>query len=1001
MRPQIRDFLQQRLALSSLEMGRLSWRWAGWLWVHADDVRLRTRDGLLRYGKGDVAVRLPLWPMLLGRIAPDRIELDGGALELNLPQPLPPASAAGRLPDVALVLNDVALSWRVGETRGVWPRVRFSLDDGRLALEAAGLRLNGRLDADGLPARLTLEARGLDWLPRAWRAHVRGAGPCVASLARQETRRWRFSLGLRAGEGRSKAGNEGARIVLAGFPAIPFDELAARGEIVLDDAGALSGVRLHRAAWRQGESAIDAHGAWRAGRLRLQASAPRLALRHVWSWLAPLEDAPAWRDWLSRMRAGEGRNIEASLDLAWPLPGWPDAAALDAMRWKVTGEVHGAEIALGTGGEALTDLEAALEVSDAGLQARIRHARLPARMGEAKGRMRMDWRSLLMHIEGEARADMARVLARLGPPQARQWRWQASAATGSFSLLWHPEEETPRKASAVIRPDGVWRVRVNGMALALADGEVGWDAARGFTMRNMRVEGRRLHGRVSLAASERKAAGGKGAKGAQEGAWRLTALDARGSGDFASLAAHFQLPVAGASGMLAARIVLDSHWHGALDLTDSGWNNLLGGGKRIGDGCVIAFSGRARTDDIVRLDDVRGACKAFAVRGSARLSNEGLRVSLDRLETRHFRGALTITGPLAAGAPWEMDVRADYLDRRAIPTGWGKVAAADDKPWALRARIQRFVWDDAELSGVLLNIASRKDSVGMLEAARIHAGDLNVTDAAAMFALRGDGVIDLRRLRARMEKQALEMSATLTPRAGGGMDWRGFALLEGDFGHLMKRAGLSSRFLGGRAHVLFAGRGVALRDQPWWKDLQGRVRLRVDEGRVLEGGPLTKLLAITSLADLPRLLLGMRKDLSGPGLMFDRLQMEAIMRGHTVAVRNLALRSSAFDMAGQGEVRLDARTIDMKMVVHPLQNLDAILAKIPLLRDLLGGRAHSLYRKVYWMHGPVEDAKVEEISPEKAGLASGGLVETLLGLPARWFGGPPAGQPGRAAGGGG
>ncbi len=963
-------------------MGRLSWRWAGRIWIRAGDVRLQTRDGALRYEGGDVAVRLSLWPMLFGRIAPDRIELDGGRLDLNLVRP-----AGAGAPDVALLLNDVAVRWRAGGWRGDWPRVRFSFDDGRLALEAAGMRLSGRLDADGLPARLRLDAEGLDWLPAEWRGYVRGARAFSLEIERREPRRWRFSCGARtAGSDSTKAAP--ARLQLAGWPVIPFDELAASGEVALNDEGGLSALRLVRLGWREGGSAIQARGEWRAGRLRLRASSPRLALRHVWAWLAPLQDAPAWRDWLSRMKAGEGRNIEASLELAWPLPGGPDAAALDAMRWKIAGDVRGAEIALGTGGEALTDLDAALEVADKGLQARIRHARLPARMGEATGRLRMDWQSLLMRIEGDARVDMARVLARLGPPRAKQWRWRDAAATGSFKLLWHPEEDTPRKASAVIRPAGVWRVAVNGMALALSDGEVGWDAAKGFTMTRMLVQGRRLRGRVSLAASERK-------NGDGSGAWRLTSLDASGSGDFAALAAHFQIPVGGASGMIAARIALDSRWHGALDLTDSGWNNLLGGAKRIGEGCVVAFSGKPGGADVVRLDEVRGECEAFSVRGSARLSDQGLRVSLDQLETPFFRGGLTISGPLAKGEPWEMDVRADYLDRRAIPAGWGGVSAADDKPWALRARIRRFVWDDAELSGVLLKLASRKDSVGMLEAARIHAGDLDATDAAAMFVLRGDGVIDLRRLRARMEKQSLEMSATLSPRIGGGMDWRGFALLEGDFGHLMKRTGLSDRFLGGKAHVLFAGRGVVLRNQPWWRGLQGRVRLRVDKGRVLDGGPLTKLLAVTSLADLPRLLLGMRKDLSGPGLMFDRLQMEAIIRDRSVGIRNLALRSSAFDMAGQGEVLLDARTIDMKMVVRPLQNLDAILAKIPLLRDILGGRARSLYRKIYWMHGPVATAKVEEIPPEKAGLSGGGLVEMLLGLPGRWFGGAaPAAKPG-------
>ncbi|MDX8402231.1 MAG: AsmA-like C-terminal domain-containing protein [Mariprofundaceae bacterium] len=980
LRPQVRDFLQQRLALESLEMGRLSWRWTGLIWVQAADVRLVARDGVLRYAGGDAAVRLSPWSLLSGRVMPDRVELDGGVLDLRLPHP--DASAGFVLPDTAVSLEGVALRWRVGTWHGELASLRLDWDDGRLDLAAQGLRVRGRFDDDGLPARLDLEAETMGWLPGRLRDRLKGQASASFRIERLSARRWRIEAGAR---GAAAPEARPAALSLAPHLAIPFDELAARGEIGLDAAGVPADVALRRLAWREGESAIEVHGAWRAGRLELNATAPRLALRHVWAWLVPLQDAPEWRDWLARMQAGEARHAQGRLILDWPLAGSAKRPVWEAMRWTVAGEVEGAEIALGTGGEVLREVRGRVSVSDKGLEAGIDHARLPAGMGIATGRMRMDWENLLMRIEGEASADMARVLARLGPPESKAWRWTASTAHASFALRWHPEEETPRAASARIRPVDEWRVRIGNAALSLADGTVAWDAAEGFSMKQMRVAGRRVSGRVSLVARERK------------GGWALEALDARGRGDFAALAEHFQLPAAGASGMVQARIALDSHWHGKIDLADSGWNNLLGGSKRIGEACAIDFSGR-RGGGVpfaafeVRIDEVRGACGDLTLEGSARLSGEGVRIALERLETPFFRGAVTIFGPASAAAPWEMDVNAETFDRRAAPLDWVGRVREDGKPWVLRARIQRFVWDDAVLGGVMLKLASRKDSVGMLEAARIHVGEVDIADAAAMFALRTDGVIDLRRLRARMARQSLEMSALLSPRKEGGMDWRGFALIEGDFGHLMKWAGLSDRFVDGRGHLLFSGRGVAMRARSWWDGLDGRLRLSVDDGRVLEGGPLTKLLAITSLADLPRLLLGRREDLKGEGMVFRRLQMEALIDGPRAAIRNMALRSSAFDMAGRGELRLDERTMDMTMVVRPLQNLDAILAKIPLLRDILGGREHSLYRKIYRMRGPVATAKVEEISAKEAGVAGGGLIETLLGLPGRWFGAAPSGQ---------
>jgi len=100
----------------------------------------------------------------------------------------------------------------------------------------------------------------------------------------------------------------------------------------------------------------------------------------------------------------------------------------------------------------------------------------------------------------------------------------------------------------------------------------------------------------------------------------------------------------------------------------------------------------------------------------------------------------------------------------------------------------------------------------------------------------------------------------------------------------------------------------------------------------------------------------------------------------------VGMRSSAMDLAGHGSLDLATSHIDLIAVIHPLQNLDVLLGKIPLLRDVLGGASHSLVRKVYRLHGPFSNAVVEKIKPEEAGLASPGIIERLFTLPDIWFG---------------
>jgi uncharacterized protein YhdP len=148
---------------------------------------------------------------------------------------------------------------------------------------------------------------------------------------------------------------------------------------------------------------------------------------------------------------------------------------------------------------------------------------------------------------------------------------------------------------------------------------------------------------------------------------------------------------------------------------------------------------------------------------------------------------------------------------------------------------------------------------------------------------------------------------------------------------------------------------------------------------------MTKLLAALSLADIPGFLTGNRKDITGPGMLYKRLQLEATVQGETADIRQLAMRASALDMAGKGQLNLADGVIDLYVVARPLQNLDALLNMIPLLRDVILGPAKSVFRKVYRVHGALHDATVEAVSANQAGLPSAGLLEQLISLPGRWF----------------
>ncbi len=978
LKPVIAHYIQQELQLKELRMGQLSWHWAGSLWLRVDQLDFSSADNSLAFHGGKAAVRIPLTALINGKIQPDRIRLSGGALDLHI--------GGGASPVLAnqLMLEHVNLNWHYGDWRGRIAALSLTLDNAVHRLNATSplFTLSAQMDADGYPHRLILHGQHTDWLPDQIVKRLRGAPELNITMKRLDLLHWQFTT--------SVTSEKTLSIMPETIYALQLNRLTADMTIAIRPGNSLQldSVDINKLQWHLDDNRITAQGRWQDGVLKLDAKSDRLAMPVIWSWLRPLGDT-GWRHWLTLMHAGVASQITAALALAWPDPlqDWPGADAWNKMQYHLQAQVKDADFALGISDDTLLHSHVQVDVNQDGMHATFLDAQLPRDLGHSSGELFIPWDTLELYVSGSSTADVAKLLQWFGPGDIAGWKWHRAKAHSTYKLLWDLNAATPKQASVILHPDGIWNVSLHGLDLKLSGGEVRWDQHSGLKMTDMHIYNTYLHTSLSLQAAP------------TDNKWAITRLDAAGTGKLAPLAAHFQLPLSHADGTIATSLSYDGHWSGKLDLQQASWERLLGSSKKAGDALSIRYqgdldlSGETPTIHLNKMSSQGNKIKLYE--GAASINRDGLKVQLNGLHTPSFSGSLDIEIPFDNKSAWKIYAKARYLNRNALPESLDHPEQVLDKDWLLRADIDQFDWDDARMSGVHIKLSSDKGSLGILEAAQIHTTQLDIMDVDARFTLPGQGRVELRTFSASLEKQHLAMSATLTPQASGGMRWQGFAELSGDFGHLMQLSGLSEGFIGGTSHILFSGQGIMLREQPWWQGLDGRLRMRVDHGRILDGGTLTTLLAAMNLSQLPALLLGQRQDLTGPGIMFERLQMEAIMQNQDIRIRNVAMRSTAFDLVGHGRMDIARAMIDLYLIVKPLQNLDALLSKIPLLRDILGGASHSLLRKVYHMHGPFTDATVDEVSPEAAGLASKGFIEHLLSLPNEWFGSDktPAAQP--------
>lgn len=977
LRPDIEGYLKEKLQLEELRLGNLSWHWAGYLWIHAEQLSFVTKHKHVALKHGELAVRIPMWRMLVGDLMPERLHLSRGKLAISLAKPVGQQSIEV-LPAVRILFEDVALHWQYGDSHGAVEHISLNYDGTGHSLDAyfPGTRISLLLDKSMFPDRLDVRFSDLHWLPASLQKHLQGNIAGEISLHQHKQNQWRLKTTLQA-DGKATIRLDSQRT---------FSFATIHAAITVHSAQSIPTwqdfapdvIKLQQLEWTLGNSSASGNGQWQNGILEFDVASSQLAMPIMWSWLKPLGDKD-WRTWLASMQSGTATNITASLSLPWS-KAWqalPTPDDWQAARYQLNADISGADIALGTSKDALLGSKAHIDVNQDRLHAHVSRTRLPNDIGEAGGDIIIPWNTLELNIAGQADVDAGKLLPWLQAGDTAAWHWKEAATEATFSLRWHPAEAAPRTASAQLRPKMPWDVTIQEIPLRLSQGTVNWNLQKGLYIEGMTVHSPRLHGTITLSASQDKYQ-----------RWQLSHLQGQAEGDFADIVSHFQLPIANPAGRFDTSLKYDGRWSGSLDLQHASWGNLLGSRKAADRSYSIRYEGKTSNkygSPVIHITRIWNQGDMILIGGSGQISKGGLKMQLSKMETAGFRGKIGIQAPFG-NTPWEVEVTASYLSRNALPETLLIKQTLMDKPWALRAQLDRFDWGDASMRHVNIQLASRRNSAGIFKAEYIRHGAIDIRDTSAIFSLPGGGLVDLRRVSASVEKQHLMLSATLSPNKEGGMQWRGFAEVEGDFGHIMKRGHVSGRFEGGHMHALFSGKGILLHKQAWWRGLDGRLRLRVNGGRIQAGGTMSRLLAALNISELPKLLTGQREDLQGAGLLYERLQMEATMQDNAVHIHQVAMRSSAMDLAGHGSLDLASNHIDLVAVIRPLQNLDAMLGKIPLLRDMLGGAAHSLVRKVYHLHGPFTNAVVEKIPPEQAGLASPGIIERLFNLPDKWFG---------------
>ncbi|HZA66946.1 MAG TPA: AsmA-like C-terminal domain-containing protein [Geminicoccaceae bacterium] len=363
----------------------------------------------------------------------------------------------------------------------------------------------------------------------------------------------------------------------------------------------------------------------------------------------------------------------------------------------------------------------------------------------------------------------------------------------------------------------------------------------------------------------------------------------------------------------------------AIDVPRLGWHKPAGEPGTLDAAMVVPADGP------LQVTDFRLASPTLRAEGS--LQAQVAPFQIERLQLDRVRlgeSDATVVLRRDGGAGYEIEVNARTLDLTTLLSEENGADSEAPTPLRLGLRADRLKLDRKTLNQVSADLV--RDSEGWRWA-----------DATARLPDGGD----------------LELS--LVPEG----DQRRFRLTSTDAGNLLRALDQTGRIKGGQLTL----DATISRQRP---SLVAEGTLEASDFRVLDAPILARLLTLASPTGIGDLL-------GGEGIWIDQTEAPFTLRGDQLVLGRGRMYGSQLGLTFQGEVDLEAESLDLDGTVVPLYGVNWTIGQIPILGQFLrGSEGEGAFAASYTIRGPFDDASVS-VNPLTA-LAPGFLRELFTGL---------------------
>lgn len=166
------------------------------------------------------------------------------------------------------------------------------------------------------------------------------------------------------------------------------------------------------------------------------------------------------------------------------------------------------------------------------------------------------------------------------------------------------------------------------------------------------------------------------------------------------------------------------------------------------------------------------------------------------------------------------------------------------------------------------------------------------------------------------------------------------------------------------------------------KTALGNLRLRMEDGSLRKFNVLSKIFSILNVSQLLKFQL---PDMVSGGMPYNEIKGSIAIKEGVASSQDLFIKSDAINISIIGKTDFVREELDLTIGVQPLQTVDKIVNRIPVVGWLLTGRDRSVLTAYFEARGKWSDPKVSAIPVKSMAKGALNVFRRVFELPVRLF----------------